>query len=158
MRISRAMSCERGSKRPRMHSDIEDANDMYNGVVEESVHVGGTSFHSDDEVGEGVACVDADELNVEECGTESSTSATEDTSDDESDDEWFFFLDDMFLLVADCISEEARNMTESAAVSAGGNRLHTETMHVGPRLWAHIVPGVRSGLCPALCCKSPTTH
>ena len=85
MRISRAMSCERGSKRPRMHSDIEDANDMYNGVVEESVHVGGTSFHSDDEVGEGVACVVADELNVEECGTESSTSATEDTSDDESD-------------------------------------------------------------------------
>ena len=65
-RISRAMSSERGSKRPRMHSDIEDANDMYNGVVEESVHVGGTSIHSDDEVGEGVACVDADELNVEE--------------------------------------------------------------------------------------------
>ena len=107
MRISRAMSCERGSKRPRMHSDIEDANDMYNGVVEESVHVGGTSFHSDDEVGEGVTCVDADELNMEECGTESSTSATEDTSDDESDDEWFFFLDDMFLLVADCVSDEA---------------------------------------------------
>ena len=101
------MSCKCGSKRPRIHSDIEDANDMYNGVVEESVHVGGTSFHSDDEVGEGVACVDADELNMEECGTESSTSATEDTYDDELDDQWFFFLDDMFLLVADCVSDEA---------------------------------------------------
>ena len=107
MRISRAMSSERDSKRPRMHSDIEDANDLCNGVVEGSVHVGGTAFHSDDEVGEAVACVDADELNVEECGTESNTSTIEDTSDDELDDEWFFFLDDMFLLVADCVSDEA---------------------------------------------------
>ena len=27
--------------------------------------------------------------------------------DDELDDEWFWFIDDMFLLVADCVSDEA---------------------------------------------------